>query len=59
MNSYILISAKSERQSEEGADTDQLGRRGLAAEVFAAVCYFRGGGTIGKLKRETMTLDRE
>lgn len=44
MNSYILISAKSERQSEEGADTDQLGRRGLAAEVFAAVCYFRGVG---------------
>lgn len=42
MNSYILISAESERQSEEGADTDQQGRRRLATEVFAAVCYFRG-----------------
>lgn len=41
MNSYILIFAESERQSEEGADTDQLGRR-LATEDFAAVCYFRG-----------------
>lgn len=42
MNSYILISAQSERQSEEGADTDQQGRRRLATEVFAAVCYFKG-----------------
>lgn len=42
MNSYILISAESKRQSEEGSDSDQLGGRRLAAEVFAAVCYFRG-----------------
>lgn len=42
MNSYILISAESEQQSEEGADTDQPGKRRLATEVFAAVCYFRG-----------------
>lgn len=41
MNSYILISAESERQSEEGADTDQPGRKRLTAEVSAAVCYFR------------------
>lgn len=42
MNSYILISAESERQSEEEADTDQLGKRTLATKVFAVVCYFRG-----------------
>lgn len=42
MNSYILISVESEQQSEEGADTDQPGKRRLATEVFAAVCYFRG-----------------
>ena len=41
MNSYILISVESERQSEEGADTDQPGRRRLTAKVSAAVCYFR------------------
>lgn len=37
--------AEIERQSEEGADTDQLGEedgRRLAAEVFAVACYFRG-----------------
>lgn len=42
MNSYILISAESEQQSEEEADTDQLGSRRLATEVFNAVCYFGG-----------------
>lgn len=42
MNSYILTSAESEQQSEEGADTDQLRRRRLAREVFAAIRYFRG-----------------
>lgn len=57
MNSYILISAESERQSEEGTDTDQQGRR-LAAELFAAVCYFRRE-TNGKRKRETKTPDLE
>lgn len=40
MNSYILISAESERQSEAGADTDQLGRRRLATEVFCCRLLF-------------------
>lgn len=42
LNSYILISAEIEQQSEEGAEADRLGKRRLAAEAFAVVCHFRG-----------------
>lgn len=41
LNSYKLISAAIEQQSEEGTDSEQLGRR-LAVAVFASICYFKG-----------------
>lgn len=57
MNLYVLISAETDRQSEERTAADQLGRTRLAIEVLLPSAILREKSW--QLKKETMTQNLE